>query len=647
MKRNAMFLIVAALVATLTSAVACGSAPAAEPRIVEVEKIVEVEVVKEIPVEKVIEVVKEVPVEKVVEVEVIKEVPIEVEKIVKVEVVKEVPIEVEKVVEVVKEVPVEKIVEVVVTATPTHHSASRPTSTPVPDTATALPQNTRVTLDVGVRHSCALRESGEIVCWGDNEYGQSSPPVGRFISISGGGWYGCALRENGSAACWGYNKNGQTAAKGGRFTSIYADGRHACALRESGEIVCWGDNEHGRASHPNGHFTSVVDACALRENGEIVCWGDNEHGRANPPSGRFTSISEAYDVYCALRGNGTGVCWGKDISGTLDIDGPFTSISVGWAHTCALDSKGEAICWGRSDEGQTNAPGGRFTSISAGTINTCGLRESGKIVCWGDNEHGQSSPPDGRFAQPSAKAQSGQSVAAGASFDAASILARFSTTDAAEGEARANAANEIIAQYESGDADVQRVTELMNKLAPELSADERRRAVNNLSRLADGGEWNKRKTSDAVEQLAVIITGNEVSGEQRIAAAKELVDLYDKGELDGDRALGLLDVIAAELSIEERRQAAGALAKLSADGDLRGVDKMAAAGEVFRLVTGVPLNAEQRAGAAVDLAGLGVRVFGQGQFDDQEVDNAVTIIKDALSGNLTSGSLSNILGFGN
>ena len=254
------------------------------------------------------------------------------------------------------------------------------------------------------------------------------------------------------------------------------------------------------------------------------------------------------------------MCWGRDISGTLDIDGPFTSISVGWAHTCALDSKGDAICWGRSDEGQTNAPSGRFTSISAGILHTCGLRENGKIVCWGDNEHGQSSPPDGRFAQPSARAQSGQSLVAGASFDAASILARFSTTDAVEGEARANAANEIIAQYESGYADVQRVTELMNKLAPELSADERRRAVNNLSRLADGGEWNKRKTSDAVEQLAVIITSNEVSGAQRIAAAKELVDLYDKGELDGDRALGLLDVIAAELSIEERRQAAGALA---------------------------------------------------------------------------------------
>ena len=81
---------------------------------VPVEKVVEkiVEVVKEVPVEKIVEVVKEVPVEKIVEVEkpvevikeVIKEVPVEkiveVEKPVEVvkEVIKEVPVEVEKIV---------------------------------------------------------------------------------------------------------------------------------------------------------------------------------------------------------------------------------------------------------------------------------------------------------------------------------------------------------------------------------------------------------------------------------------------------------------------------------------------------------------------------------------------------------------------
>ena len=54
------------------------------------EKIVEKEVIKEIPVDRIVEVVKEVPVEKIVIKEVIKEVPIE--KIV--EVVKEVPVQI-------------------------------------------------------------------------------------------------------------------------------------------------------------------------------------------------------------------------------------------------------------------------------------------------------------------------------------------------------------------------------------------------------------------------------------------------------------------------------------------------------------------------------------------------------------------------
>ena len=81
-----LFIAIAALFAVFAM-VACA---AAEPQVVEVERIVEVE--KEVPVE--------VEVEKVVEVE--KEVPVEVEKVVE----KEVAVEVEKVVE------VEKIVEV-------------------------------------------------------------------------------------------------------------------------------------------------------------------------------------------------------------------------------------------------------------------------------------------------------------------------------------------------------------------------------------------------------------------------------------------------------------------------------------------------------------------------------------------------------
>ena len=89
-----LFVLMAALF-TIFALVACA---AAEPEIVEVERIVEVE--KEVPVE--------VEVERVVEVQ--KEVPVEVERVVE----REVPVEVERVVEVEKEVPVEVEVERVV-----------------------------------------------------------------------------------------------------------------------------------------------------------------------------------------------------------------------------------------------------------------------------------------------------------------------------------------------------------------------------------------------------------------------------------------------------------------------------------------------------------------------------------------------------
>ena len=121
--------------------------------------------------------------------------------------------------------------------------------------------------------------------------------------------------------------------------------------------------------------------------------------------------------------------------------------------------------------------------------------------------------------------------------------------------------------------------------------------------------------------------------------------MFVQSDSDGGRALDLLDVIAAELSINERRQAAETLASLSAKDDWSEADRMAAAGEVFRLVTGVPLNAEQRVGGAVDLAGLGVRVFGSGQFTDEEVDTATTIIKESLTGGLTSEKIKSILGW--
>jgi len=79
------------------------------------------------------------------------------------------------------------------------------------------------TISAGYRHTCAIRESGQAVCWGWNSAGQlgngsntsSNVPVnvtglGDAREISAGAeHHTCAIRGSGQAVCWGNNPNGQ------------------------------------------------------------------------------------------------------------------------------------------------------------------------------------------------------------------------------------------------------------------------------------------------------------------------------------------------------------------------------------------------------------------------------------------------------
>ena len=320
------------------------------------------------------------------------------------------------------------------------------------------------------------------------------------------------------------------------------------------------------------------------------------------------------------------------------------AISAGWDHNCGLRPEGEVACWGSNHHGQSKTvkPASPFVAISAGGFHTCGLQGNGKVLCWGWNGYHQANSPSGLFAVPSARAFS--PGGSSASFDAASILARFSTTDAIEGEKRAAAVGEIIARHKSGDVDTARSIDLLHTMMPELSLDERRRAAAELSRLSEDDEWDDATTAEAVFYLASLVTGSEPNPRERMAAATELVNRYETGNLDDNTALNLMDTIAPELGINERRRAAGSLARLAAEGNWSREDKMRAASETFRLVTGVPLAVEDRAGAAVGVAGMAVKAFDDDLVDDEDIDTTTQIIRQAVSGGLTLDSLRAILG---
>jgi hypothetical protein len=71
---------------------------------------------------------------------------------------------------------------------------------------------------------------GNIECWGQDAYGQSSPPEGIFIDVALGAYHTCALDESGDIECWGQDAYGQSSPPEGTFTYIGEGDYNTCAI---------------------------------------------------------------------------------------------------------------------------------------------------------------------------------------------------------------------------------------------------------------------------------------------------------------------------------------------------------------------------------------------------------------------------------
>lgn len=339
----------------------------------------------------------------------------------------------------------------------------------------------------GNYHSCALRETGEVLCWGLDQDGQlgdgnfldaepygvatavAVPGVDDAIALAAGSGHTCALRPSGEVLCWGSGYYGQlgngnfynTTEPPGLGTpvpvenlddavAIAAGYNHNCAIRAGGQVVCWGQGAYGQLG--NGGLTNsavpvsafgIADAvgiaaglghtCAVRETGDVMCWGLGSNGQLgngttpfqSPIPGPVSGLSDAVAISCgylhtcAVREGGTVACWGESPDGQLGA-GPLVtesttpvpvlgtddamSITAGDRHTCVVREGGLVSCWGRNSFGQLgNADASLASSsvpvavsglvdaalVEAGTNHTCALREAGEALCWGLGNFGQ------------------------------------------------------------------------------------------------------------------------------------------------------------------------------------------------------------------------------------------------------------------
>lgn len=175
----------------------------------------------------------------------------------------------------------------------------------------------QIAIGAAASYACARLASGDVWCWGANDFGQVSlhdtdahpSPVATGITggvLAAGQQTTCII--SGQAACWGDNTAGQiepsnyartlSGAPAVSQVRLIAQGSgHACAVGGD-SIDCWGANEAGQqgagtvvqANHqsaltvknlPGTNVKALAAGqqftCALTNDGRVWCWGANDH----------------------------------------------------------------------------------------------------------------------------------------------------------------------------------------------------------------------------------------------------------------------------------------------------------------------------------------------------------------------------------
>ena len=187
-------------------------------------------------------------------------------------------------------------------------------------------------VSAGHTHVCGI-QAGDLYCWGDNAHGQlgdgstvpslsvpAMPTVmgTSFVSVAAGREHTCAIDTLGNLLCTGDNTFGElgdgTLNLSTNFIGVgaaqapwsqVAVGRDMTCGIAGGIPYCWGANPYGGLGNGTVNDSTVpvavttaftdwvevsvgdVFTCGRRSGGQILCWGDNGQGQMGDGSMRF------------------------------------------------------------------------------------------------------------------------------------------------------------------------------------------------------------------------------------------------------------------------------------------------------------------------------------------------------------------------
>ncbi len=194
----------------------------------------------------------------------------------------------------------------------------------------ALPHGTKaVSVTASYNYSMALTSTGSVLAWGYNGSGQLGngfltasevparvklPAKVKVKMLASGGYDGLALTESGHVMSWGDdgfgqlgNGNARTSVlpvsvrlpKGVKITAVAGGSQHGLALTSSGGVLAWGRNTWGQLGNgktarasvtpvrvriPKGDKVVAISAgggfsLAVTASGQVLAWGHNAWGQ--------------------------------------------------------------------------------------------------------------------------------------------------------------------------------------------------------------------------------------------------------------------------------------------------------------------------------------------------------------------------------